>query len=302
MSCQSRLVRNARRDDPTRTLEIRRQFLRDVRRRSRELRGTLRSVVGYDQDALGLATNADDDPTFEYTTNPELASQFEQWLRDQIRQGILAPAGEQSIADGTHWTATYIRASYERGWQMSTGRLTAQEYQLPNGRVDNPLQLPVARSSLRRLYTRTYSNLEDITGDMADAVREELTRGLAEGVNPRKMADRLTKEVRDIQRTRAETLARTETINAWSESTLDRLERANVDGVQHGTWLAADDRRTCPICEFLDGKTYSISEMRTGTFEFEASGDDVPDYLGGTYPLSPPSHPNCRCAVQPSLD
>lgn len=300
MSC-SAPIQNARRDDPTQTIEIRRQFLRDVRRRFRELRGRLRSVVGYDRDALGLATNAADEPPFEFTTTDELTRQFRQWLRDQIRQGILEPAGAQLISDGTHWTATYVRASYERGWQMSTGRLTEAGYQLPNGRVDNPLQLPVAESSLRRLYRRTYSNLQGITDDMADAVREELTRGLAEGVNPRTMADRLTKEVRNIQRTRAEVLARTETINAHSEAALDRFERANVDGVAHGEWLASDDDRTCPVCRHLDGKEFTISEMRTGTFEFEAP-EGVPDYHSGTYRLKPPCHPRGRCSVIPTLD
>lgn len=305
MACASPLVQNARRDDPTQTLEIRRQFLREVRRRFRELRGLLRRVVGYDQDALGLATNASDEPPyeppFEYTTTAQLTRKFQQWLRSQIRAGILEPAGAQSIYNGTHWTATFVRASYERGWEMSTGRLTAQGYQLPNGQADNPLQLPVAESSLRRLYTRTYSNLQGITEDMADSIREELTLALAEGVNPREAADRITNEVRDIQNTRAETLARTETINAHSSAALDRFDRANVDGVAHGEWLAADDDRTCPVCRHLDGEVFRISEMRSGTFEFEAP-EGVPDHYSGTYRLKPPCHPNGRCSVQPVLD
>jgi hypothetical protein len=98
--------------------------------------------------------------------------------------------------------------------------------------------------------------------------------------------------------TRARTLARTEISNSHATAALDRYEAAGVDTVSHGEWLATDDSRTCPICERLDGREFTIGRMRTGTFEFDATGrEDVPDSLSGTYQLRPPAHPNCRCAV-----
>jgi hypothetical protein len=43
--------------------------------------------------------------------------------------------------------------------------------------------------------------------------------------------------------------------------------------------------------------------MRTATFEFDpaAVADAVPSD-GGTYPVKPPVHPNCRCAILPVIE
>jgi SPP1 gp7 family putative phage head morphogenesis protein len=115
------------------------------------------------------------------------------------------------------------------------------------------------------------------------------------------MARRLTKEARTVQRTQAEVLARTETINSYSEATLDRFERAGVGGATvSGEFATADDERVCPICEAIEGTTYGTDEMREATFTFEAS-ESEPDHLGGEYPVKPPVHPQCRCAILPVI-
>jgi SPP1 gp7 family putative phage head morphogenesis protein len=113
------------------------------------------------------------------------------------------------------------------------------------------------------------------------------------------MARRLTDEISTIQRTRAEVLARSEIINSFSEATLSRYEQAGIDGVTvSGEFATADDDRVCPICEALEGTEYGTEEMRTSTFDFTPS-DSEPDHLSGTYPVKPPVHPVCRCAILP---
>jgi SPP1 gp7 family putative phage head morphogenesis protein len=129
-----------------------------------------------------------------------------------------------------------------------------------------------------------------------------LTTGLAEGINPKEMARRLTKELRTIQRTRAEVLARTEVINSYSEATLDRYERAGIEGATvSGEFATADDDRVCPICEAIEGAEFAADAMRDATFSFESS-ESEPDRLEGTYPVKPPVHPQCRCAILPVIE
>jgi SPP1 gp7 family putative phage head morphogenesis protein len=146
--------------------------------------------------------------------------------------------------------------------------------------------------TLRDLYERTYQNLRGITDDMADIIRTELTEGFAAGENPRKIADRLTDKVSNLQKTRAETLARTEVINAHSEATLDEYENAGVDVVGHGDWQATQDTRTCPFCRRISGERFTLDELR---------GDTAVEFRGQVYRLSPPSHPNGRCAILPAV-
>jgi len=174
---------------------------------------------------------------------------------------------------------------------------------LPGGADDSVIEglfnLPAPRRALRELYLRTYRNLESVADrEAARQVRATLVDALDEGVNPREAARRLTDEVESIQKDRAETLARTETVNAYTESTIQRYRRAGVDTVQHGEWSDADDSRVCPICERLDGKEILLTTIDEATFTFEPEPDQ-PDSLAGEYALKPPAHPNGRCVLLP---
>jgi len=288
--------------DPTNTKGIRERFLRDVRERFRTLRGLIREVVGYDEDRLHLGDDArlaDADDIERFPTDEGKTRAFVRWLAERLGVEVLERTDRRDIREGEHWTATYIRAAYRRGWE--NGRERLENAGVGTEPVEAVFELGVPQSQLRDLYTRTYEALESVTEDTAPAVRDALTKGLAEGVNPREMARRLTKEVRTIQRTQAEVLARTEVINSYAEATLDRYDRAGVDGATvSGEFATADDDRVCPICESLEGTEYGTDEMREATFEFEPS-ESEPDHLGGEYPVKPPIHPQCRCTVLPVI-
>lgn len=296
--------------DPSGTRSIREEFIKAIRRRFRRLRGAVRKKVGYANDALhlmedapGPSANVDDDrDRFDAPTRQSLINQFSEWLEQKAREEILAPVDLPSVGDGEHWTAPHIRAAYAKGWRQATGRLTQEGVSIePAEDVEAIFQLPVPRRQLRKLYTRTFENLESVSDDIADEVRSTLTEELALGKNPRDMAERLADEISKIEETRALVLARTETLYSHNEAALDRYEDAGVDTVQHGEWATAKDQKVCPICESLDGREFGIPEMREGTFQFAADGDDVPDHLAGEYPLHPPAHPNGRCTIYPVI-
>jgi len=289
-------------EDPTNTEGIRERFLRAVRQRFRSLRGAIREVVGYDEDRLHLKQDAelvDREDIERFPSRSGKARKFTEWLRERLQSGVLEAKTRTQIRNGEHWTATYVRASYRRGWENARARL--RNAGVSTEAVEQIFNLGVPERQLRRLYTRAYENLESVTTAAAPAVRDVLTEGLAEGINPREMAARLTSEVETIQKTRAEVLARTEVINSYAEATLDRYERAGVDGVTvSGEFSTADDSRVCPICEAIEGATHGIDAMRSETFTYETD-DDEPDSLGGEYPVKPPVHPQCRCAILPVI-
>jgi SPP1 gp7 family putative phage head morphogenesis protein len=292
--------------EPTNTLAIRRDFLREIRRRFRRLRGLVRRTVGYENDALrlkqeasGVSFNAEPKDTFSFATDQGRVEAFNRWFNQAVEDEILEPV--QRPASGEHWTGAYVRSGYEKGWKNAEGRLL-QEGVAIGGLTEAVFDLPVPKRQVQRLYTRAFDNLRGITDDMSSQISKELSRGLVEGKNPREIADRLTEEITKIQRTRAEVLARTEIINSHSEAALDRYQQAGVDTVSHGEWATAGDSRVCPICMALEGRTFKIPEMRGGTFNFDAEGDDVADSLAGSYQLKPPAHPNGRCTILPVVN
>jgi len=291
--------------DPTNTEGIREQFLRAVRRRFRQLRGRIRTVAGYGEDRLNLkqdARLADAEDIERFPTDTGKTRAFIDWLRDRLESGVLEPVSRKQIRDGEHWTATYIRSAYARGWENATQRLQNEGVSVAESDRE-VFDLGVPAEQLRRLYARTFENLASVTEDAAPAVRETLTQGLAEGWNPRKMADFMSETIRTVQHTQAEVLARTEVINSYADATLDRFDRAGVDGATvSGEFRTAEDQDVCPICEALNGRVYTTDEMRTATFEFDA--DEHPNTVpsdSGVYPVKPPTHPRCRCAVYPSI-
>lgn len=333
------------RNDPTKTLEQRQNFLEDVRGRFMRVSGVIRRTIGYENDAFGLAENeyvqnartptkeavvtdlakqyagvssefalnAADNPrafrvaleayewaynkidapeSYDYPTDRGKIQAFIDDLKEWIEGEILEPANFTELREGDHWTSEYITNSYVIARNVAVGRLKQEGVSASAWTAEELTQTRTSLKTLRDLYSRTYENLEDITDDMADVVRRELTQGFAEGKNPKAMARSITDEVKDIQRTRAETLARTETINAATKATLDEYERGGVDGVMHGEWLHSFDEDVCAFCRRLGGESFTTSEFRA---------NHAVEFRGQVYRLAPPSHPNGRCAITPAV-
>jgi len=296
-------------DDPTD--DLREEFIQAIRQRFQRLRDDIErwvgeeDIFGLDEDGQAAATAADlpdDAPdVFRFQSDRQQVGAFLDWLEDRINNEVLEPTSVPQQESGEHWTAAFIRQSYAQGWQEGRARLRTVGVSIGSQlEVEEILQVPVAERDLRRLYTRAYENLESVTDDTAEPVRNTLTEGFAKGWNPRKTARELDQAVEGLQRSRAETLARTETVNAYTDSTVSRYKRAGVDTVQHGEWADANDSRVCPICKQLDGREIPLSGINDETFTFEPD-DDEPDWLAGEYPVKPPAHPNGRCVIMPII-
>lgn len=193
----------------------------------------------------------------------------------------------------------YIRAGYAQGIRFANQRIREIDPDLiPDGGGDiaSILQQPNHLRQLDVLNERTYSNLQDVTTDMGEAIREELIQGVNQGENPTKIANRINDRIDSIGKHRSTLIARSEVMNAHSEATLRRYEdiAQGMDepiSTLHGAWFTSLDEDVCAFCRRVGDLEFSISEMRGTTVQFR----------GQIYRLKPPAHPQGRCTILPSI-
>jgi hypothetical protein len=110
---------------------------------------------------------------------------------------------------------------------------------------------------------KTYNNLEEYLK--------------SQGLSPEALDKALAREKEKLLKARRETIARTEGSKAVSEA---RDIEATTRGAKYKGWSVENDERLCEIC--------------SGN---EADGIIPIDEAFSSGSLTPPAHPNCRCAV-----
>lgn len=107
--------------------------------------------------------------------------------------------------------------------------------------------------------------------DGVEAMQDALAAGIARGANPRVIAREIM-WAGGIPGRRALTIARTEVMRAWRESS--RATYQQDPAVDGWTWWSALDRRTCASCWAQHGTVHPLGEAMA-------------------------THPNCRCVALP---
>ena len=267
------LVANEQQDLTQTTTLHRREFAPALTKRFRRLKGLIRETVSYPNDAVELAA-AEPREQFQFTEDEDAVSAFEAWLATAIAEDVLERVPLRRVRRGQHYTGPYVRSAYLRGIQGAERRLREAGLQVGDTAVEATFQMPIHQRTIQTIYTRTYSNLEGITDDVQEAVRDELSTALSQGWNPKKAASQLNDEVDDIGITRARTLSRTEISNAYNTASARRYESSSVSEVRI---LTSDP---CPICEALAAADpYPVSEAAS--------------LIPGR------THPRCVCTIAP---
>lgn len=267
----------AQRQDPTRTLLLRRAFEGEIGRRFRELRGRVNSAL-LAGDPLGLRVNA---PAFEFTSNPAKVAGFMKWLEDQSRQGILGvrPGTSVTSVGSSAWSNLYIESAYQKGLARSASSLRAGGVKIGPRWLGSAFRRPIHADRVGLLYTRTFTELAGVTAEMDRQLSRILAQGAADGLAPSAIARKIKERI-DITERKARTIARTEIIAAHAEATLNGFTEAGIEGVEvEAEWITAGDDVVCPECQALEGKVFDLDEAR------------------GMLPV----HPNCRCAWLPKV-
>lgn len=227
-----------------------------------------------------MTANAD----FTFATDPEKLKQFKAWLRRQYRglgltqQELWQKFAEDGFKQGAGRAFDDVNGPY---YAAKMGEEGFPDF-MKGGKeqfLRSAFGRPETVEKIQLLAERSYTDLVNVTEDMATKMGRELASGLARGANPRDIADELD-DVLDLGLARADVIARTEIIRAHAEGQLDAFEKLGVTelGVEV-EWSTARDERVCPECEDMEGKIFAV--------------EDAHDMI--------PLHPQCRCAFIPYL-
>lgn len=288
--------------DPTETLTLRKSFQADVTRRmSRLIEAINETLIEKDMPfgVDGLTTQATartdwsessiqppgPERPFDFPTSQQKIDGFMQWLNNQIRAGVLEGEiieGDLAPIGNEPWTNVYIRSAYQKGIERSrrelNKRIEGVDFRTSEPAISGAFNQPFHAERVGVLYSRTFTELQNVTGNMAQNIRRTLAQGMAEGRNPRDVARDMNRAVRALGKSRAETIARTEIVRAHHQANIREMRQAGIEQVQvKAEWQTAEDARVCPQCQRLNGDVLSI------------------DQIDRMIPL----HPNCRCVALP---
>lgn len=290
--------------DPTRTVILRRAFVRDMDKRFNKLAKEVIDAI-VNKDVFGLVEPVRvftdlGEKQFKFKTSQQKVEGFMEWFREREKAGILKTTTINQLGTSIEqpWTNVYIEDSYKRGVMRATAEAKKIKVPMP-GMTDEPLQATMANpfhaERVGVLYSRAFGELKGITSNMDQQISRVLSEGLVNGDNPRLLARKLNKVITgaggDLSlkdslgrfipaKRRAEMLARTEIIRAHHQATIQQYRNYGIAGVKvKAEWSTAGDNRVCPECEKLERKVFTLDEIQ------------------GMIPV----HPNCRCLALPSL-
>lgn len=116
-------------------------------------------------------------------------------------------------------------------------------------------------------------------GKLLDQINTTFLQGVAQGQNPRKIAETMSKNMGTAYYN-CERLCRTESAHIMGEATLQGYKDR---GTEKYKFEATLDDRTSDICQSLDGQVFELKEAQEGV-----------NY--------PPMHPNCRSTTVPYFE
>ena len=277
--------------DASNTHGLQKALLRDFQRRLRDVRGGIRGTI-IDNDALELSTNIDAEEAYDFPRTQAKAQAFMRDIRSWLRQKLLGKnTSEAQVRGGDWWLVEYLQEAYQVGASTGEGRLMQAGLGIEASGVETLLQRPIAQQQLADLYARAFENLKGVTEDAARQLRETLTAGVAEGLNPRDMAAALSEQLDSIERARLATIARTEVMQSHADAAIDVYRQHDTDVVAHTSRLTAKDTSVCAFCRALGDIPFTLAEFQTVT----VSWGGQPRRIGV------PAHANGRCSPMPEV-
>lgn len=163
---------------------------------------------------------------------------FANFMEGDLRDSIF-----RSIDLGGQYSQAMVKA-FVPGVRIGWNKLS-------NEAIEMLLGFTSEGSSLRQ-------SLNALGPGVADLVEEKLTKSLALGMNPRRIATEL-RDALGQGLTWSLRTSRTTQLYAYREATRANYT-ANGDLVQGWRWLAAKDKRTCLSCLAMDGREFPLSQ------------------------------------------
>lgn len=145
-------------------------------------------------------------------------------------------------------------------------------------------------------------NIYLMSKSVDETTKDKLTKlfenGISEWIGASEMRDRITSEFETMKTSRAEAIARTETIRMSNEASIEWWSQSWV--VESKKWFTSHDDRVSEICASLDGKVIGLKQNFFKKWDTLNIGDNSYkfDYSDTEWP---PSHVNCRCSLIPVI-
>lgn len=316
--------------DPTGTYRIQQRYAERLRARWADVKGAVRRrIVKKDRYGFTDSTVADEVAIAVFIAwllnkaknavlsvvslvrNPFIRAGYQTGVRNALRELLAAPGFDVSdsevpevvrLADGGETPRESARKAVG-GPTGVTGPRPA------GGEAGGPAGAAAGRSEhserLNALIRQSYRKIRDNVMKTVQSVRSYLTeRSLATdgGLSNRSdIAETVNTRIDKVGRTGVSRIAATDVVSAHSAGVIQTVKRSALRSVTvRVEWVTAGDSHVCPICRALEGTKYRVDSIRSETFRYEA-GPDEPPSLSGVYPVVPPIHPRCRCALIPAL-
>ena len=139
----------------------------------------------------------------------------------------------------------------------ASGQGVAGATELLNGyEVKTPLHFTVPIESVKFIATDSFNRLKLHGDQFAVKGTQIIGQGLAQGQGVRRVASQLRAEL-GITKGRAETIARTSSIQAYDSATRETYRSVDVEGVIR---VATQDARLCSRCAARAGNAYKLDE------------------------------------------
>lgn len=261
----------ANKQDPTGVDRLERGAMRDFSRRLRKI------GKGY----IELLNRIPSEPA----VNQRYTFRLDQTLLSMLLQNgeslvddILLQGGELNL---WFWQ-DYVSTAYQRGTAQEFSNLSQQSpaYAADRESIENILLSEAYQSRLILVRAREFEEMKGLSNQIKADLSRVLTDGIGRGLNPREVARNITAQT-DIERSRANRIARTEITTALRRARWDEHDQAKDDlGLNvmllHMSALSPTTRRTHAL---RHGHLYTSDEVREW---YSINGNAINCYLPDT--------------------
>lgn len=185
-------------------------------------------------------------------------------IKMKLKQNVIKLAAEEQQRFDEAMKKAYSEAHAQASYTLDRGLGFSEGYSAPSDDVLNKVV------SEKWLGSNFSDRIWQDKGKLLTSIENELLSGIAQGHNPRKIADAMAAKYGQDYKN-CERLARTETIHFMNQATHDSYREHGVDRYQ---FVCGLDERTCPTCGALDGTVHDVRYKEEGV----------------NYPVM---HPNC---------
>jgi SPP1 gp7 family putative phage head morphogenesis protein len=237
--------------NPTKTLSIEKAWIRDISRRwSRFKKSSINLLNDMNQQSLAI------NKAQPFQLDPSQIRIYMSFIENQISR-LLLESGQ-----APNWQSAYQAQSYQRALEVTRAQLISQgadivrtQEEIRQGLALQPMTAtpslstglatqPIHQNALQFLFTRSYDSLKGWTDALSRETRQILVDGIEQGQGIREVRKNIVDRI-GVSRSRAELIARTETIQAYQRGASNegaRLEEELGEKILM-RWVTARDSR-----------------------------------------------------------